>query len=725
MNRAVTGTLVDRASRSSSSAWRLATLARARRAHIELALAIALYLAFACYLTWPLITDLAHRIYGAPGDPYGTMAFFRELVDHHHNPFLPGTISQLSGPEGLTIPWPRDLASAPGVLTLYLLTALFGAIPAYGLYTLGGYTLTGVATFLLARRLTGNAWAALIAGWAFAFYPFAAINGQGHLDFVQGWVLVLALWRMIELLWHPTRRNGLLAGLATVLAMWWSAYFILFGGVAYVAVTVAALLVAWRKRTLRATLRSQSIAFLLVLTFAAFLGVLSTAGATEGIGARTHDAQELRFYAARALEYVVPDAQSPLFGDATRHYVSTLMHGGSPIENTLYVGGTLVLLALVALGASIWRKLTPGLGGAVLALALIIIAAVITSLPPEARILGATIPFPSHFIAQITSTWRVYSRLVMVVMLALALLVAVGLDALTRGRGPWVKIGVMSLATIAIPLDLWAPQGGHVTKISTPGIYKTLASQPAGLVAEYPLAPASYNNAGDIFFQSAHGKPIINGYLENSFQEQRALSLAVLVDPSTAPRLATLGVRYVLVDAAPPTWGWPLAGKPGAGFRLLAHEPYADLYIVTARPKSPALAAAGEGFGHAQLTETGVATWLEQPSGTIRLTGTCTSCSGVLSLGLSSYGQPHHVTIFDSDGHVLGQGPVAGPTQVSLPLHFSGGHTTLRLTATPGPQQVSEAAGSPSVSVQVSKLEFTGTSPAHEPLRSVKRGGAR
>jgi hypothetical protein len=707
MNKTVTSATIDHASWSSSSTERLVTLVRTRRAHIELVLAIAFYLGFACYLTWPLVTGLAHSIYGAPGDPYGTMAFYRELVTHHQNLFLPGTNSQFGAPEGLAIPWPRDLASAPGGLALYLLTAFFGAIPAYGLYTLAGYTLTGAVTFLFAHRLTANTWAALIAGWAFAFYPFAAINGQGHIDFVHGWVLVLPVWRMVELMWHPTRRNGLLAGLAVALGMWWSPYFILFGGVAYVAVTAAALLLARRDGSLRAALVPQLIAALIVVVLAAFLGVLSTMGATEGIGVRTHSALELRFYAARALEYVVPDAQSPLFGGDTRHYVTTLMHGGSAIENTLYVGGTVILLALVALVAFVLRRLTPRIGKAVLVLWLIAVAAVITSLPPEARIFGVTIPFPSHFIAQVTSTWRVYSRFVMVVMLALAVLAAVGLDVLTRKRASWVKIGVMSLATIAIPLDLWAPQGGHVEEISTPGIYKTLARQPMGLVAEYPLAPATVNTASDIFFQGAYNKPIINGYPEGSFQEQRALSLAVLSDPSTAPRLATLGVRYVVVDAAPPTWGWPPAGKPGAGFRLIAHEPYADLYVVTARPKSPALAAAGEGFGETQLTETGVVTWLRQATGTIELAGTCTSCNGVLTMTLESYAQPHEVAILDSRGHRLAHGPVVGPTQVRIPLRFAK-HTTLRLTATPGPQPISETAGSPSVSVRVSNLEFAG-----------------
>ncbi|MGD0453142.1 MAG: hypothetical protein ABSB69_06055 [Solirubrobacteraceae bacterium] len=705
MSETVTSVLTNRVAWPSSFAGRLATFARTHRRQIELALATTLYLGFACYLTWPLATNLSHSIYGAPGDPYGTMAFFRELVEHHYNPFLPGTISQFGAPAGIPIPWPRDLASAPETLTLYLLTTVFGTIPAYGLYTLAGYTLTGTVTFLFARRLTANTWAALIAGWAFAFYPFADINGQGHLDFVHGWLLVLALWRMVELMWHPTRRNGLLAGLAVTLCMWWSPYFILFGGVLYVVATAVALFVAWRARCLRTMLVPQLIAALIVCVFIAGLGVLSSAGEIEGIGTRMHSTQELNFYAARPLEYFVPDVQSPLFGSDTRPYLETYPLAGSGIETTLYVGATVVLLALAALAAFVRRRLAPRLARAVLALALIAVVGIISSMQPEVRLFGVAVPFPSHFIAQITTTWRVYSRFVIVVMLAFSLLAAVGLDVLTRRRASWLKIGVMSLATIAIPLDLWAPQHGHVTRISTPAIYKTLAREPMGIVAEYPLAASSFNSYSDIFYQSAYGKPLIGGYLEGSFQERLSFSLADLSDPSTAPRLATLGVRYVLLDATPASWGaWPAAGEPGAGFRLIARGSYADLYRVTARPRSPALVAAGAGFGATLLT-TGSVNWLERTSGTIDLVGTCTSCNGVLSMTLASYSQPHKVTVFDDHGRVLARGTVGASARVAIPLHFSR-HTALRLVATPGPQPVSDTEGSPSVSVEVVNLEF-------------------
>jgi hypothetical protein len=698
---------VEVGSRSRQSRLRklLPSFTELRRAYIEVALACVLYLGFACYLTWPLITNLSHSIYGAPGDPYGTMAFFGNLVAHHQNPFLPGTVTQFAAPEGLQIPWTRDIASAPGTLSLYLLTTGFGEVAAYGLYTLAGYTLTGVATFLLARRLTKNTWVSLIAGWAYAFYPFAAINGQSHLDFTQGWVLTLALWRMVELMWSPTLRNGLFAGLAVALGMWWSPYFILFVGVVYVAMTAATVLLKWRKGNLRSTLRPLIVPGAIVLVFFAFLGALSTLKVAQEIGVRSHSVSELDAYAARPLEYLLPDVQSPLFGSSTRGYLKTLPFHGSGPETTLYVGVTLILLGLLAFAYLLRRRLSLRSGSAVLALWFIAFAAILTSFPPEAHILGSSVPLPSHFISQLTTTWRVYSRFVMVVMLAFTLLAAMGLDALTRGRESWTKITILSLASLVIPLDLWAPQHGHVTRISAPNIYRVLARQPPGLVAEYPLAPADTNLNADIFYQRVYHKPILGGYQEGSVQEGRAYSLTLLSMPWSASRLATLGVRYVLLDASPSTWGWQASGKPGIGFRLIASEPFASLYLVAARPRNPALATTSEGFLRAGFTASGPVTWLEQTSGKIDLIGLCTSCEGTLSMTLESIAQPRTVTILDSPGHVLEQLVLSKSTPVRIPLRFSR-HTSLTLKATPGPQPYNEEEGSPSVSVRVSNLEF-------------------
>jgi hypothetical protein len=703
----------------SSATERLLAEARAHWRWLAVVLAFSMYLGFASYFTWPLVTDLSHTFYGSAGDPYGTMAFYRELVAHHHNPFLPGMISQFNAPEGQPIPWTRDLASFPGVLTQYLLTAAFGAIPANGLYALLGYTLTGLVTFLFVRRLTGSVWPALIAGWAFAFYPFAILNGQGHDDNIQGWVLVLGVWRMVELMWRPSRRNAVLAGLAVVLGMWWSPYFILFGGVSYVAAAAGSLVVAWRAGRLRDALGPQAITAIIVVIFLGFLGVLATGPEGNSIGVRSNGVQEFNTYSARPFEYVIPDKESPVFGGDTAHYLETHIHGSNSSEATLYVGITTILLALVAFWAFVRRKLKAPLGRAVLVLSLVAVAALITSAPPEAKLFGVLIPFPSHFISEVTSTWRVYSRFVIIAMLALSALAGVGLYVLTRGRTWWMRIAIMLFASVLVPLDLWSRLGGRTNTVVVPRVYEALAREPSGLVAQYPLTGVGENLYNEVFFQYVYNKPLVNGYLEGSAEERRALSLASLSDPATGPRLAALGVRYVLVESAPPGYGLAPPGTPGRGFRLLYQEPYGNLYLVTAKPSGGALAAPGAAFGADEPGPSGTFNWLEQPQGTIQLAGSCTHCHGVLSMTVSSFARPRLVVISASDGRVLARATVTGPTRLAVPLEFSR-QTTLRLAATPGPQSIAKTTGGPdprSVSVQVGGLEFV-ESPAGRSRRS-------
>lgn len=689
---------------------------KAHRGALGLALAMALYFGFACYTTWPLVTDPAHVFYGAAGDAYGSMAFYRELVDHHLNPFLPGHISQFSAPEGQAIPWTRDLASMPSVLVVYCLTALFGPMTANGIYILAGYTVTGTIMFLFVRRLTGNAWIALIAGWALAFFPFAVLNGAGHYDYVWTGMLVLGVWRMLELMWHPSTRNAVLAGLAVALGMWWAPYFILFGGVAYAAALVMTLVIAWRDGKLKRVLGPQAIAASIVVLFLGALAALSTGPGGNSIGLRTNDVLQFNTYAARPLEYLLPDSKSPLFGSLTQHYLSTHLHGSNSTEATLYVGVTMLLLALLAVVALLRRRLDPRMSRAVIVLAFVALVVAVCSAPPEARVFGVLIPFPSHFIAKITSTWRVYSRFVVIVMVALVALASAGLSSLVSGRRPGVRVAILVAASVLIPLDLWAHSYGVINRLhpkDVPSVYYALKRQPPGLAAEYPLVPTGFDPTYDsLFFQNIHGKPVINGYQEGTLEERRAVSLANLADPTTGPRLAALGVRYVLVESTPPGYGLPPPGTPGRGFRRLAQDAFGSLYLVTARPAGLALGAVGDGFADTETDPTGTFNWLQSPSGTVEVAGRCGRCSGVLTMTALSFARPRTVTIATASGRVLARALVAGPTRLSVPLSYIG-HAQLRVSTSPGPQSIQKTIGGPdtrSVSIQLRDLIFTASS---------------
>ncbi len=203
---------------------------------------------------------------------------------------------------------------------------------------------------------------------------------------------------------------------------------------------------------------------------------------------------------------------------------------------------------------------------------------------------------------------------------------------------------------------------------------------------------------------------MINGYDAGSPQEARAESLANLADPSTAPRLAALGVRYVILDAAPPLYGLPSPGTPGHGFRLLIRNPYASVYRVTARPSGPAIASTASGFYDTERMVSGAPfNWMSQRQGTLELAGSCRGCRGVLEMNLVSFARPRLVTI-RSGNTVLLKRWVSTPTEVKLPVTYRGPGQTLAISATPGPQSIHQTVPSSpdtrSVSIQVSGVQF-------------------
>jgi hypothetical protein len=678
---------------------------------LEALIALLAYAVFTVYLTWPLAAHLDSTVYlvvpnpPGPGDLAGSIAHLRELVEAHRNPFLPGRIDSFNAPDGLEIRWALNLASLPSTLVLVALAAVFGATAAFGLFVLAGYIASGLAMFLFVRRLTGSAWIAFVLGWAFAFYPFAVVKGE-HPHFVHGWVFVVMAWRMVEVMEAPTIRNGLWAGAAAVLALAWTQYFILLGGVAFLAMTLFVLAVA----VARHRLRRQAVALLPAVGLVAAFGL----GMRALLALTNEDATlpgntfaDVVAPAARLPMYVVPPAHHPL-GGATVSYLED--HGWNGVEWTLYVGLTVLALALVGLSAAAVRRLPPPIARVAGLAAVLVVVGVLFSLPPQVESAGSTVPMPSWLVFEVSPNWRLYGRFVLVVMLGLCVLAALGLRTLTEGRSPRAAAAVLGLATLLVPLDLWDRPPRHSFEIETPRIYRTLRAQPPGIVAEYPLR--SIERVGhylDLYFQDAHGKPILNGYYSGPF-EQRALALSDLSDPGTASHLATLGVRYALITPQRLVPGVPDPGRPGRGFSLIARDGYGSLYRVVARPTPFVYSRSGlepaEGPPGAEYR------WASNRRIELEVNAPCERCEGELRFTASSLGEPRLLSV-EIRGKTLPLALVQGQTDVALPVAFDR-RTKVVLTTKPGPRPIREVTGLPdprSVSISVRRLRFVPARP--------------
>jgi hypothetical protein len=204
----------------------------------ELAL-FAFYLGLAVAVTWPLVRELPTAV-ADPGDPL-FIAWVLDWVCHalthdplhlFNAPIFHGGIYPLAYSEHMT-------GIALFVLPFHLAGA--NAVALYGIALLLGFAFAGYGANILARVVTGNGAAALVAGIVFGFASFPISHIQ-HVQIVwSGW---LPLMLAALLVYWRTRRTKHAALLAAAFAMngLTNVYWLLFGGVA-LAATIAYL--AW------------------------------------------------------------------------------------------------------------------------------------------------------------------------------------------------------------------------------------------------------------------------------------------------------------------------------------------------------------------------------------------------------------------------------------------------------------------------------------------------
>ena len=531
-----------------------------RSGTIEATCVIAGFTAVTLLMTFPLVAHLGDALPSDLGDPLlnaWILAWDADRLRH-------GLQGLWDAP--VFYPYTKTLTYSEHLLGIAVFTAPIqwltdNPVLTYNVAFLFSYVLAGVGMYLLAHRVTGNRVAAVTSGRAFAFCPFRVAQ-ISHLHVLfYGWmpIALVALHRYFA---SGSRRALLGFTVSFVMLALSSGYYLYFFTVPVVVITVYQL-ARHRHRWKQLTAELAVAAALIGAVLAPIAAVYYQTRWEQGL-VRTRDVTAR--YSADVVSYVqIPAALKAWQG---------ILQAGRP-EADLFPGLTVLALALIAVSTRGALALAPRPGNdlstrqVVGLYAGIGVAAFCLSLGPAPSWSATQALLPSGpydwllAIVPGLDGLRVPARLASVVYLALAVLAAIGLTALTVwfSRPVATMLALVCVGGILVegyrgpmPLARFVPE----EDIENHAAYEWLRHAPPGPAIELPVVDRDRLEVtlGYMVGTLRHHHPIVNGYSGydsrlNSYLAGPASPLSDLDYFGEALRaLRSLGVKYVVVHAA-------------------------------------------------------------------------------------------------------------------------------------------------------------------------------
>ena len=303
---------------------------RGRALRLRSGPAAAAYFALTLVMTWPLVLGLGSDVPGDLGDSLLNMWILAWGADHIPK-LLVGAISwadfwnaNIFHPEPLALTFSEHLfGQSLQILPIYWLTG--NIILCYNLVFLSTFVVSAYGTYLLVRDLTGNQWAAFLAGLIYGFSPYR-FAAMPHVQVMSSQWMPLALYGLNRSItnWGAEgittwqRYRPLVGGTAALVMQNWSCgYYLLYFA------PFAPLFVIFRMWTNRrlADLRlwislaaAATVTLALTLPFLfPYLDAQQRFGFERPFG-------EVTFFSANVLSYVTAASWIRVWGTALRYY---------------------------------------------------------------------------------------------------------------------------------------------------------------------------------------------------------------------------------------------------------------------------------------------------------------------------------------------------------------------------------------------------------------------
>jgi hypothetical protein len=544
-------------------------------------------------LTFPLVLHLTSGFYGRPGDASGGIAVYWwwSYALHHGQSLFDNTM--VGAPLGAG--WAAIPFTVLDVAIMAPLSFLVGPTLAYNLQNLSSFPLTAGVTYLVAREIGASRLGSAFAGLALAFIPYHLEKAMGHVT--QTHLELFAAALLFLLLWRRTRRwrHVVFAALVMGATMWWDFYYViilacLIGAFFVVdllvpdstTVTVPRRIVRWLMAA--GLMTAITVAFVPLTILAIHRPGTSTGSASSllgGSGAIRRSLSELQIYAARWREYVLPWHANPLVPQQIRNREITNLHGSNFTEQSLFLG--YAVMALGAVGAIVRRR-------TFVVLVTLVIAAVgvVMATPPFMRPLGLVdLHGPSYYLNSLLPFVRVYARFAVLLMLGVSLLAGLGLTAIQHHL-PGKAAALLAIPFLLLALEFNNVPPTHVTVLfPAPAAYTWLASQPQGILIEYPLAAGDPPRQEEqthqyMAYQQVHLHPLFNGATSDSRAGLLTPTLEPFYSTTAVDQLRALGIHYVFVHSSVYLAdGYQVPSYPPYGLRHIATMKDIDVYVVS------------------------------------------------------------------------------------------------------------------------------------------------
>jgi hypothetical protein len=427
-------------------------------------------------------------------------------------------------PRTLTL---SDAMIVEGIVAAPLVWLDIRPVLVHNLMMLLPIAVSSLGLFMLVRHLTGSRGAALLAGVIFAFVPYRyehIMHMELQWTMWMPWAF-LALHRTLE---TGRLRDGLATGLAVTLQMLSSIYYGIFLAT-LLGVSAVLMLIGDRGVSLRRALVPLAVGAVLTAVVCGLYAVpyLQT---RESLGERP-DAEVTR-YSAEPASYLVATPSNLLYGNV-------FTRGGGP-ERRLFPGGTALLLAMIGLLLIVPTRRQ-----------IVYVIALLLAFEMSLGFGGYTYSFLHSHVSAYRSL-RAPARLGIFVVMFLGILAAYGYVAIASSLRPSHRRVLLAVLLVMMLVE-YRPRMRLVEyPNSAPPIYRLLARQAPGVVAEFPVPRAFPGREAEYAYMSTfHWKPLLNGYSGHYPKSylQRLARLRSFPQPTAIAQLRRAGVRYVIVHA--------------------------------------------------------------------------------------------------------------------------------------------------------------------------------